>query len=183
MHDIDAQTDEELLTISLDQPMYFEVLVDRYQQAFLRKSKSILKNEQDAIDAVQDTFVKIYTKGNSFQKQEGAQFSSWAYKILINTCLTSYSKQKRAGVVGGLSDEMLSVLPDNLEAKEIKRKVDLDEIVSYLSKLPDIFRTPLKKFYLEGKSGAEIAQELGVSKNVVRTRLHRAKKEIQAKQQ
>lgn len=179
MHDLDSQTDEEILALSLEQPMYFEVLVDRYQVAFLRKSRSILKNEQDAIDAVQDTFVKIYTKGQSFQKQEGAQFSSWAYKILINTCFTGYSKQKRAQFVSALDDEILAILPNNFE-KELKRKFDLNEVLSYLVKLPEAFRIPAKKFYIEGKTGKEIARELGVSQNVVRTRLHRARKELQS---
>jgi RNA polymerase sigma-70 factor (ECF subfamily) len=178
MHALDEQSDEDILELALDQPMYFEVLVDRYQAAFLRKSRSILRNEQDAVDAVQDTFVKIYTKGKSFRKQEGAQFSSWGYKILVNTCFTSYSKQKRAQFISALDDDLLAVLPDNFE-KDLKRKFDLDEVMSYISKLPDIFKLPAKKFYVEGKSGKQIAADLQVSENVVRTRLHRARNELQ----
>ena len=179
MHNIDAQTDEEILELSMGNPMYFEVLVDRYEAAFLRKSKSILKNKADAQDATQDTFVKIYVKGRRFKKQEGASFSSWAYKILINTCYTAYMKQKRSReFVSVLDNELLNILPDNSE-KEFRRKINIDEALSYISKLPDIFQEITKKFYIEGKSGQEIAGELDVSQNVVRTRLHRARKELQ----
>jgi len=178
MHDIEAQTDEEILELSLDNPMYFEVLVDRYQEAFLRKSISILRNKADSEDAVQETFVKIYVKGYKFQKQNGASFSSWAYKILINTCFSAYGKQKQAReFISLLDQDLLNVLPDNFQ-KEFKRKVDLDEVLSYISKLPDILRGVTRKFYLEGKSGQDIAKDLNVSENVVRTRLHRARKEL-----
>ena len=179
MHDTNAQTDEEVLDLSMGNPVYFEVLVERYQTAFLRKSRSILKNKADAQDAVQDTFVKIYLKGNKFKKQEGASFSSWAYKILINTCFTAYSKQKRSqDFVSVLDNELMDILPDNFE-KEFRTRVDIDEVLSYISKLPDIFRSVAQKFYVEGKSGQDIAQDLEISQNVVRTRLHRARKEIQ----
>jgi len=178
MHDIDAQTDEEILQLSLENPMYFEVLVDRYQKVFLRKSRHILRNERDAEDAVQDTFVKIYAKGKRFQKQSGANFSSWAYTILINTCFSAYGKQKRdKNFICALDAELIDLLPDNFEAG-LKKKIDLDEVVSYISKLPDIFKEVAKKFYIEGNSGKEIAGRLNISESVVRTRLHRARNEL-----
>lgn len=176
MHDIKSQTDEEILELSLDHPMYFEILVSRYQEAFLRKSKSILGNKADSEDAVQETFVKIYVKGSSFQKQEGASFSSWAYKILLNTCFSAYTKQKKGrDFVRTLDDDLLNILPNNFQ-KEFKRKIDLDEAMSYISKLPDTLYGVANKFYIEGKSGQEISKELKISENVVRTRLHRARK-------
>lgn len=178
MHDISSQTDEEILELSLDHPMYFEVLVSRYQDAFLRKSRSILKNKADSEDAVQETFVKIYVKGSSFQKQDGASFSSWAYKILLNTCFSAYSKQKKSKEFTRLlDDDLLNILPNNFQ-KEFRRKIDLDEALSYISKLPDTLHRVAEKFYIEGKSGQEISKEMNISENVVRTRLHRARKMI-----
>lgn len=178
MHDFEIQTDEEILQLSLENPMYFEVLVDRYQKAFLRKSKYILKNEKDAEDVVQDTFVKIYTAGKSFQKQSDANFSSWAYTILINTCFSAYAKQKRdKNFTSVLDAELMDLLPNGFEV-EMKRKTDFDEVLSYISKLPDIFKEVAKKFYIEGNSGKEIADSLDISENVVRTRLHRARNEL-----
>ena len=77
--------DEEILAASLEKPAFFKILVDRYQEAFLRKALSILRRQEDAEDIVQETFVKIYFNGKKFKKMEGIEFKSWAYKILINT--------------------------------------------------------------------------------------------------
>ena len=78
--------DVEILQESISQPTAFALIVDRYQSAFLKKAGYILRNDDEAEDAVQDTFVKIYANANKFVEREGASFSSWAYKILLNTC-------------------------------------------------------------------------------------------------
>src|SRR5581483_278743 len=82
------QRDEEVLRGSIKNPWMFGMLVDRYQEAFLRKAKFILHSDSLAEDAVQDTFLKIYKYADRFTEQENASFSSWAYKILSNTCYT-----------------------------------------------------------------------------------------------
>lgn len=178
MADIRKLSDEEILLLSSTDPSAFEVLVERLEEPFLRKARSILKNEEQSIDAVQDTFVKIYTRAHTFKKQEGANFRSWAYTILIRTCFTAYQKQKQAKQFStALDDELLAVLPDT-SIETFKQKLDTDEVLSLISKLPKIFQDVMKKFYVEGKSQKEIADEINVSQNVVRTRIHRAKKVI-----
>lgn len=172
------ETDEELLGLAIRNPLFFGILIDRYEEKFLRKSKNILKNEDDARDAVQDTFVKIYLKAKTFKKRKGASFSSWGYAILLNTCYTIYKKKKRASEFAQqLDNELLDMLPNNFE-EEFSQKMYREEIMAFLIKLPDIFQSVSKKFYMEGKSQKEIAIEERVSLNVVRTRLHRARKEM-----
>src|SRR5262245_59938532 len=87
--------DAELLALSIEKPAYFEEIVARYQRAFVRKAVSILRDDNDAYDAVQETFVRIYTAARRFKPQEGASFSSWAYKILVNQCYTAYKKKHK----------------------------------------------------------------------------------------
>ncbi|MEK7178535.1 MAG: sigma-70 family RNA polymerase sigma factor, partial [Patescibacteria group bacterium] len=82
--------DEEILAASLEKPAFFKILVDRYQEAFLRKALSILRRQEEAEDIVQETFVKIYFNGKKFKKMEGIEFKSWAYKILVNTAISRY---------------------------------------------------------------------------------------------
>mgnify|MGYP001564504531 CR=1 FL=1 len=91
-------TDEELLAKSFDDPRKFEALIDRYEEAFIRKAFYILGNKEAAEDAVQDAFVKIYKNARRFKPQPGAGFKSWGYRILVNTCFTAYKKHKREGV-------------------------------------------------------------------------------------
>ena len=63
----------------------FAQLVDQNSDHIYRLALRLTGNPQDAEDVVQETFTKIYLYAASFQKQEGASFSSWAYKILLNT--------------------------------------------------------------------------------------------------
>jgi DNA-directed RNA polymerase specialized sigma24 family protein len=54
--------DEDILTRVQKEPWLFVVLLERYQDAFLRKAKTIIFNEQDAEEVVQDAFTKIYIR-------------------------------------------------------------------------------------------------------------------------
>ncbi len=85
-------SDEAIIARVQSEPWLFTAILERYQEAFLRKAKSIIFNEQDVEEVVQDAFTKIYMNAHRFQVQEGARFSSWAYTILINTALTRYQK-------------------------------------------------------------------------------------------
>ena len=94
--DIKNLPDEEILAISLISPSVFEILVDRYQSAFLRKAGSIVKRKEDTEDTVQETFVKIYLNAKKFKKEKtGDSFKNWAYKILINCAISRYGKLKK----------------------------------------------------------------------------------------
>jgi len=89
--------DEEVLARSLKHPSLFALLVRKYEAPFLRKAESIIRSRETAEDIVQETFTKIYLNASKFKKQEGASFSSWGYRILINTALTHYARAKRRG--------------------------------------------------------------------------------------
>src|SRR4051812_18052933 len=91
----EGRSDEELLALSVSHPSLFALLVRKYEQPFLRKALSIVKGQEEAEDVVQEAFTKIYINAAKFKKQEGAQFSSWGYRILINTALTHYAKKKK----------------------------------------------------------------------------------------
>ena len=84
--------DEEILAASLEKPAIFKILVDKYQEAFIRKALGILRQQEEAEDVVQETFVKIYLHGKKFKKMDGIEFKSWAYKILVNTAISRYRK-------------------------------------------------------------------------------------------
>jgi len=88
--------DEEVLKLSVKKPSAFEVIVDRYQAAFLRKLTPMFRGfEDDASDIVQEAFVKIYINAGRFKPQPGATFKSWAYKVLLNTAFTFLKKKRR----------------------------------------------------------------------------------------
>ena len=90
-----TMTDEGLLVHSLHNPSAFELLVARYQHAFLERATYILKDRDEAEDAVQDTFVRIYRFADRFNGEAGT-FKSWATTILMNVARTKYQKKATA---------------------------------------------------------------------------------------
>lgn len=172
------ERDEDILALSVKKPSMFSLLVDRYEEAFMRKAQKILRNKESAEDVVQEAFTKIYLYAPRFHEVEGASFKSWGYKILINTALSAYAKAKKKGTLS-LDDEELGIgetihddehfLP-HLEAR--------DYIASVMVRLPDKARRALTTHFLEEKSQKEIAVAERTSVSAIKTRIHRAKKEF-----
>ncbi|HYF10469.1 MAG TPA: sigma-70 family RNA polymerase sigma factor [Candidatus Paceibacterota bacterium] len=170
----DTRGDEEIFLLSRTRPWLFATLVARYEKAFLRRAERVLYNKEDAQDAVQDTFVKLYSRSAQFTPEGEGSFRSWAYTVLINTCLSFYQKRKRAGAVG-LSEELEAVLADpGSEAFRVSEE-HRDHIESVLARMPLQFSSVLRRFFLEEKSQEEIAREEGISVGATKARVHRAK--------
>lgn len=169
-------SDKDILNKSFDNPKYFELLVDRYQEVFLRKSMSIVHSKEEAEDIVQETFLKIYKFGNNFREREGASFRSWAFEILRNTCFSYYKRQKRYASQTKLVDFSENDFEDNstpfLESVTNERKSNIESV---LSSMPETLANVLRLYFLEEKSQKEIAEIENISLGAVRTRVHRAK--------
>ena len=177
-----VKSDEELLHLSLSNPSVFSLLVERYQGAFLKKGKQILKSPEEAEDAVQEAFVKIYINAESFQKKEGASFKSWGYRIFLNQCFTVYKKLKiEKDFLLLFSQETAELIPDKNISLEHEKKLSADYLLSVVSKLPDILRQVLSLHFIQDKPIKEVAGLLGISEGAVRTRIFRAKKELREK--
>lgn len=169
-------TDEHLLKQSIEKPALFADLVSRYEKQFFRKAASILRNNEDAEDAVQETFVKIYRFADSFEEGKDRSFSSWAYSILINTSITLYNKQKKNRErATGLSDELESVTEDKSAFRLFEEYIEKDYIKFLLKKLPFMLRRTMSLYAFRGLSMGELAREEHVTEGVVRTRLFRAR--------
>ncbi|HEU5114335.1 MAG TPA: RNA polymerase sigma factor [Candidatus Paceibacterota bacterium] len=170
--------DEDVLAASWKHPYLFEILVERYEEAFLRKARSIVHHDEAARDIVQDTFVKIYLYGKKFKPVEGARFSSWAYKVLMNVCFHWYKKMKREReFFSALDEDMEAVLPHD-DREERAQKLDRDYLESMFARLPETFARILRLYVSEGKDYKEIAEVEGVTEGAVKTRMHRARAEM-----
>ena len=69
--DRSQQSDEEILALSVKYPDAFSALLDRYQEAFLRKAFTVVRSREDAEDIFQDAFTKIYLNAARFKVQIG----------------------------------------------------------------------------------------------------------------
>lgn len=166
--------DEEILTRSRKEPWIFAVLLERYQDAFLRKARGIVRNEEDAEEIVQDAFTKIYVHSDKFKPQEGAKFSSWAYRILMNTAFTRYQKKVKEGQrFMNLDPEFEQFLGEQKEHSGFDEQRDGIERV--LERMPGHFVYVLRLHYLERWSHQDIADETGETVGTIKARIHRAK--------
>jgi len=167
-------SDEEILARSKREPWIYAVLLERYQDAFLRKAKSIVRNELDAEEVVQDAFTKIYVHADKFEVREGAKFSSWAYRILMNTAFTRYQKKVKEGQrVVNIDPEFEQMLGERSGHTGFEEQRDAIERV--LARLPGHFVYVLRLHYLEHWSHADIAGETGETVGTIKARIHRAK--------
>ena len=165
--------DEIIFKDSLLDPKLFSVIVDRYGDAFRAAALRIV-GPDDADDAVQETFVRMYIHAPKYIKKEGAKFSSWAYAILVRVCYTIYSKNKRKSTFSldtTITDEI-----EDFSVKELREYgFDKEYLLSLISKLPMLLKRTLELYIFDHKSEKEIAEIEGVSYGVVRTRISRAK--------
>jgi RNA polymerase sigma-70 factor, ECF subfamily len=174
--DLNALSDAALLSRSQTEPELFALLVRRYEAPFLRRAKTVLYNAEDAEEAVQDAFTKIYLYADRYTPQAGASFSSWAYTILNRVAYTKYNKQKaiRKGEIA-LEPEHYEALPDT-RAEFLEDLSVRNEVLAALAKLPETAASILRLQFIEGKTQDEIAASEKLSISAVKTRVHRAKK-------
>ncbi len=169
-------TDAEVLARSQREPDLFAVLVRRYEAALLRRARTILKSPEDAEEAVQDAFTKMYLYADKYHTQEGASFSSWAYTILNRVAYTRYRvKSIERGKRAELLPEHYESLPD-AKAEFLEDLSVRNEVIAALARLPEAAAKILRLQFIEGKSQEEIAASERLSVPAVKTRVHRAKK-------
>ena len=166
--------DDLLLEASQASPWLFTILVQRYQEPFMRKARSIVRNPLDAEEAVQDAFTKIYVHASKYQPQAGAKFSSWAYRILVNTAFTRYQKLvKENQRFQSIDPEYEQLYGEWKEHSGFEEKRDGVERI--LARLPKHFAYVLRLHYLERWSHQDIADETGENVGTIKARIHRAK--------
>lgn len=174
--DLTTLPDAEVLSRARREPELFAILVRRYEAPLLRRARTILKSPEDAEEAVQDAFTKMYLYADTYHPQEGASFSSWAYMILNRVAYTKYRAQvTERGKRAELLPEHYESLPDS-RAEFLEDLSIRNEVIAALAKLPEAAAKILRLQFIEGKSQEEIAQSEDLSVPAVKTRVHRAKK-------
>jgi len=138
---------------------------------------SLLKNEEDAQDIVQDTFVSLINSYDSIKDKD--KILPWLKKVAANKSLNRLTRTKTDTVEDEFFDTVETVpedfLPDSLVESAETRKIIMDIISNSLSE--DIRRT-LILFYFDEMSIKEISEALGIPEGTVSWRIHSAKKKI-----
>ena len=164
----------------------FEVLVRTYGGRLMAVAHRILGNEEDARDAVQEAFLSAFRSLGSFEGN--SRLSTWIHQIAINASLMKLRTRRRKP-----EESIETLLPKFLEdghqaqpATEWTERPDTllerEETRTFvrrsIDRLPDSYRTVLLLRDIEDLDTDETARMLGVSPNVVKTRLHRARQAL-----
>ncbi len=156
----------------------FRILVDKYKDVSFSLACSILKNEQDAEDALQESFIKAYKGLKTFRFK--SSFSTWLYKIVFNTCTTKYKNQKRDNQFIDFDSNLNVEIIENITPfKEIDLKERKEAVNKVLSMLNEEESLLLHLFYLAELSIEEIKQITGFKDSKIKVTLHRARKSFQ----
>ncbi len=151
----------------------FSLIVERYKDKAFSLLKRLLKNELDAEEALQDSFLKVYNSLKNFRKD--SQFSTWIYKIVFNTGLTVLSSKKRK------IEQQMSSIDEEFELSGYNNEVYAasENVREYILKMVD--QLPIRNalvvilFYMDGMSLNEISQVLGISLVNTKVLLHRSR--------
>ena len=153
----------------------FELLMRRYNERVYRAARSIVRDEQEAEDVMQQAYVNAFTHLRQFTGS--AQFSTWLTRIAINEAL---ARVRRQGRYEALDDHStVEPLMSTNAAPSPERQAFAGELrgllESAIDALPDGMREVFVLREVEELSTSEVAECLGVSEDVVKTRLSRGR--------
>jgi len=179
-----AQVEDENLVLETlaGNQTSFQLLVERYQERIFSLARHYTRNATDVEDLVQDTFLKAYSRLDTFQRQ--SSFFTWLYRIAVNTILDGIKRRSRSPVravedpeaVGAPGDPRAVGAPRisgpsaGMEREEIARITQ-----GILEEMPEIFRAVLVMREFEDLSYQEMAEVLQISIGTVESRLFRAR--------
>lgn len=185
MHVVNAQaleqwntlTDEQVVgQVLTGQTALFEILMRRYNERVYRIVRAIVRDDGEAEDVMQQAYVNAYANLRQFAGK--ARFSTWLTRIAINESL---ARVRRSGQYEPFDEEHSNVEPFMAQhsSPDPERQTFTGELRALLEwaidGLPDGAREVFVLRAVEGLSTAEVAESLGVSEDVVKTRLSRAK--------
>lgn len=142
--------------------IWFTAAAERYQDMVYRVALHALGSAQDAEDAMQEVFLRLYTAKKPFEGEE--HLRHWLIRVTVNVCrdvLRSPWRKRRA--------------PWQESDGPVFQETEEAELYTAVMALPEKYRTVLDLFYYEELSVREIAEVLGLRQSAVTTRLHRAR--------
>jgi RNA polymerase sigma-70 factor, ECF subfamily len=167
-------TDEQLVErVRVGDQDAFATLVGRHMDRAFRIAYRLLGHREDAEDLVQESFVAVLEKIDTFQA--GRPFAPWFNRIVVNRGLNAREARsvRRMDQIPETAASPGSSPARHAEQVQLRERID-----TAIAALPDRQRTIVQLFELEGYTGAEIAEMLDISAGTVRWHLHEARRTL-----
>lgn len=185
--DLGALDDEALVRLARlrDEPA-IRALTQRYNRRLFRLARSILRNDAEAEDVVQEAWVRAFTALDGFRGE--AAFSTWLTRIALNEALGRRRRERPMldwETYGDAASEAEIInFPVSAMVSDPERTMARGEIRDVLERsideLPDSFRAVFVARIVEGMTVEETAELFALKPETVKTRLHRARTLLQA---
>ena len=146
-------------------PDAFSSLIYFYMKDLYRVAISILMNDEDAADAIQDTILGCWEKLQTLKEEK--YFKTWITRVLINRCYDIRKKQQRITAMEDFEEP----------SAEDQYNVELKEA---LGQLDEKYRIVMVLYYSEGYQTGEISELLEIPRSTVQTRLQRGREKLEA---
>ncbi len=144
-------------------------LYKKYCDGMFCVAMRFLKNEDDAEDVLQESFIKAFEKIHQFKGE--VTFGAWLKKIVVNRSIDFLKVQKEKLIA--LDETYMQIAEDDDWSVDEKRTID--QVSTAIESLPDKYRYVIQLYLVEGYDHAEISEILGITGSNCRTRLLRGK--------
>lgn len=164
----------------------FEQAVRQFGGRLLALARQLLRNEEDAQDAVQDAFVTAFRSACSFEGR--SSLSTWLHQIVVNSALMKLRTQRRRREQP-IEDLLPTFIDDGHQARPavrwsesavaaLEREEMRQSVRESIDRLPESYRTILVLRDIQELDAQTVADLLGISTDLVKVRLHRARQAL-----
>ena len=147
---------------------------EKYAQSMMCIARRYTKSDMEAEDVLQEAFVKVFTKIDTFKKD--STLGAWIKRIVINTALNSQRGKMYAQPMEDVTDFNYQDVRERLMAD-----IAYEQLLAYIRELPSGSQMVFNLHVLEGFNHKEIGEKLGISEGTSKSQLSRAKRLLQYK--
>lgn len=148
-------------------------LYEMYYGKLMVVCRRYSKNRDEALEILNNGFLKIFNNLEKFQKSQDQNFDAWAAKIMVNTAIDFYRAELRHQ-----SEEVNTSLYVE-DSQNILDDIAVQEIMEMISLLPTSYRTCFNLFVIDGYSHKEIAELLQIQEGTSKSNLAKARAKLQ----
>lgn len=158
----------------------FEELVSRYQKPIFKVAYRMVGQKEEAEDLTQEVFIHVYQKITRFNPAK--KFKPWLYRVAVNTCISRLRRKQKVvflnyddALTGNVTlDAIRYPSPDkNIERHDLQQAVH-----QAVLEMPENYRAMIVLRYQLDLTNTEIAEVLGITRENVEVRMHRAHKHL-----
>ncbi|MGA3172427.1 MAG: sigma-70 family RNA polymerase sigma factor [Chthoniobacteraceae bacterium] len=160
----------------MSHPEFEQVFLPHLDAAY-NLARWLLRNDQDAEDAVQDAYLRAY---KAFANFRGGDGKAWLMTILRNVCFTVIKKSRSHETPEPFDEEIHQAAGQSDAREAFRQKANAETLQGALDKLPDDFREIIVLHDLEGLAYKQIATVIGIPIGTVMSRLARARARLRA---